>query len=424
VACDVVVTCPLFVELCAGTAALSLRLHHPRARPPVSRMGAKTGYADVILRCMGLRPGQGSADGTRYLWCEPDAGVRLLLHSYRDRAVSLAAAEIIRGWKDEDPRALWERLRAEGPARCPPVDPAEVARFLYGTAASYGGPKGSLWDTFLHPEEGGRYGAARADVADKTAALPTVEATITTDARDIDPREVARYARILTANRLVNPDPETWQNTGRGGYKHGGADFCTPAVDLAARFADAVEVPGAAVVDDARKVDPREVARWSLVSGWAAHGKDAGSYGGPGRCGDKTCALTIEGAERRYQDAPTLSATLTDDARAVDPPQLPPGVVAYIDPPYVGTTGYAHAFPRCEWLPIVRRWADAGALVVVSEAEPIPELMPEGWHAVEITGERKGQKRTFSKQQREWLTMSRAPAWKPSEQMGLFSGRS
>jgi hypothetical protein len=131
-------------------------------------MGAKTGYADVILRCMGLRPGQGSADGTRYLWCEPDAGVQLLLHAYRDRAVSLAAAEIIRGWKDEDPRALWERLRAEGPAVCPPVDP----------------------------------------------------------------REVARYARILTANRLVNPDPETWQNTGRGGYKHGGADFCTPAADL------------------------------------------------------------------------------------------------------------------------------------------------------------------------------------------------
>jgi hypothetical protein len=68
----------------------------------------------------------------------------------------------------------------------------------------------------------------------------------------------------------------------------------------------------------------------------------------------------------------------------------------------------------------VRRWAEAGALVVVSEAEPIPELVAEGWHAVEITGERKGQKRTFSKQQREWLTMSRAPAWKPSEQMGLF----
>ena len=425
-------SCPLFVELCAGTAALSLRLHHPRARPPVSRMGAKTGYADVILRCMGLRPGQGSADATRYLWCEPDAGVRLLLHAYRDRAVSFAAAEIIRGWKDEDPRALWERLRAEGPARCPPVDPAEIARFLYGTAASYGGPKGSLWDTFLHPENGGRYGAARADVADKTAALPTIEATIATDARQVDPREVARYARILTANRLVNPDPETWQNTGRGGYKHGGADFCTPAADLAARFADAVEVPGAAVVDDARAVDPREVARWArIVSANELLSLDSKTWKNTGSGGstfagnpDHGFYRPIERLESGFVDAPTLPATITDDARQVDPPQLPAGTVAYIDPPYVNTTGYAHAFPRSEWLPIVRRWVEAGALVVVSEAEPIPELVAEGWHAVEITGERKGQKRTFSKQQREWLTMSRPPAWKPSEQMGLFHGRS
>jgi len=126
---------------------------------------------------------------------------------------------------------------------------------------------------------------------------------------------------------------------------------------------------------------------------------------------------------RRLEVAPTLPATITDDARAVDPPQLPPGVVVYIDPPYLNTTGYAHTFPRSEWLPIVRRWAEAGALVCVSEAEPIPDLMAEGWHAVEITGERKGQKRTFSKQQREWLTISRPPAWRPSIQGQLFGGR-
>ena len=94
----------------------------------------------------------------------------------------------------------------------------------------------------------------------------------------------------------------------------------------------------------------------------------------------------------------------------------------YADVPYKGTTGYAHAFPRSEWLPVVRRWRDAGALVCVSEAEPIPALMAEGWHAVRIDGERKGQKRTFSKQQAEWLTMSEPPKWKPSVQMGLFGG--
>ena len=418
--------CPLFVELCAGTAALSLRLHHPRARPPVSRMGAKTGYADVILRCMGLRPGQGSADGTRYLWCEPYAGVRLLLHSYRDRAVSLAAAEIIRGWKDEDPRALWERLRAEGPARCPPVDPAEVARWLWVAQRAYrqgepqsGGP--------VQIGDGGRWAAP---LDDSLWGVPTLSATITTDARQVDPQEVARYARILTANRLVNPDPETWQNTGRGGYKHGGADFCTPAADLAARFADAVEVPTAAVVDDARAVDPREVARWSCGMLWTVAGTwPGGGFCGPGHVSKSGKVPFPSGTTyphhiaARFDRVPKLSATITDDARKVDPPQLLPGVVVYIDPPYENCTGYSHSLPRAAWLPIVRRWAEAGALVVVSEAEPIPELVAEGWYAVEITGERKGQKRTFSKQQREWLTMSRPPAWKPSEQIGLFNGR-
>jgi len=349
-------TCPLFVELCAGTAAVSLRLAHPRGRPPVSRMGAKTGYADVILRCLGLRLG-GGAD--RYLWCEPDAGVRLLLHAYTDRALALAAAEVIRGWKDEDPRALWERLRAEGPAVCPPVDP----------------------------------------------------------------REVARAARLLTANRLINLDPQTWRNTGEGGTTHGGEEFCTPAPALADALGAAVEVAGAAVVDDARAVDPREVARWSWIQCRTLHGevfKPQIVTGKHHTGGNRN--YSNDAPASRLIDAPTLPATITDDARAVDPPQLPPGVVVYIDPPYVGTTGYAHAFPRSEWLPIVRRWAEAGALVCVSEAEPIPDLMAEGWHAVEITGERKGQKRTFSKQQREWLTISRPPAWKPSIQGQLFGG--
>ena len=39
-----------------------------------------------------------------------------------------AAADIIRGWADEDPRALWERLRAEGPIRG--CDGGEVARWV------------------------------------------------------------------------------------------------------------------------------------------------------------------------------------------------------------------------------------------------------------------------------------------------------
>ena len=259
---------PLLVELCAGTAALSLRLHEEGARPPVSRMGAKTGYADIILERMGLVPGQ-TADA--YLWCEPDPGVRLLLLAYTDATLARAAADVIRGWAKEDPRALWERLTAEGPVRAP------------------------------------------------------------------EPREVARWA-IVTGNSVqkrpgVDPDWFT-RPTGEGQ-------------------------------------------------------KSAGAY-----------AADLD-------DLPELPATVL--VEAVEPPRLPEGSWVYIDPPYQGTTGYAHDLPREEVVRLARLWREAGAHVCISEAEPIPDLVDEGWHVVEITGDRKGQKRTFSKQKREFLTMSREP---------------
>jgi hypothetical protein len=284
--------CPLFIELCAGTAAVSLRLARARARPPVSRMGSKSGYADALLGLAGLRPGQGAE---RYLWCEPDPGCRLLLEAYRDAALARAAADIIRGWAGEDPRALWERLRAEGPPRGPEASPGgqvfahEVARWLYGSAASYS-PR-FPFDGYLDPEQGGRYGAGRLDVARKTAALP--------------------------------------------------------------------EVP----------------------------------------------------------------ATILPDAHAADPgPALPAGTVAILDPPYVGTTPYAHDLPRADVVAIARRWAAAGALVMVCEQEPIPELLADGWGYRDIAHARKGQARTFSRQSREVVTMNRAPVHVPAEQVGLFGG--
>ena len=283
---------PLFVELCAGTAALSLRLHRDGARPPVSRMGAKTGYADTILRVLGLMPGQRAE---RYLWCEPDPGVRLLLHAYRDAALARAAAAIIRSWAAEDPRALWERLRAEGQPRLPEgeVEAGEVARWAW--VQGHG-----------------------------DSSKP--------------PRLAAPYQ---------NPD-----GNADGSWK-------APPPDWLARRADAL---------------------------------------------------------------PSLPATIAPDARTIDPPTLPPGTVAYMDPPYVATSGYAHDLPRAEVVALARRWAAAGAIVAISEAEPIPELVAEGWHAVRIDAERVGQKRTFSRQQAEWLTLSQPPAWVPAVQASLFGG--
>ncbi len=352
---------PLFVELCAGTAALSLRLHRRSARPPVSRMGAKTGYADAILRVLGLRPGQGAA---HYLWCEPDPGVRLLLEAYRDPDLAREAASIIRGWADEDPRALWERLRAEGPPRG--VDAGEVARWMQtrawcfrpgviesGFRDPYGGFSGAAKDRGC---EGGTDGLTCAGLASRADTLPALPATITPDARRVDPREVARW--VWTYGRSFN-------GTGTA-YR------------------------------------PEESSKGTPV--WNAHP--------PEHFADAMGDLPA---------LPALRATITPDARGIEPgPDLPPGTVAYMDPPYVGTSGYGHDLPRANVVALARRWAAAGATVAISEAEPVDDLTADGWSAVNITGQRVGQARTFSRQQAEWLTLSRPPVWTPSEQCGLF----
>lgn len=271
-----------FVELCAGTAALSLRLHGGRyARPPVSRMGAKTGYARAILQVMGLAAGDGA---DRYLWCEPDPGCRLLLEAYRSSELAQQAADIIRSWADEDPRTLWERLRAEGPVQG--VTAKEAARWLH--VEGYSRPDGC-------------------------------------------------FDRIMAGE----PSPVT-----------------------SARW------------------------DWSPAPGWIA---------------------------RRVIGLPTLPATITTDARKTAP--LHSSAVVYIDPPYKDTTGYGHDLTRAEVMALAMKWSDAGADVYISEAEPID--LP-GWYHVDITRCRQGQKRTFSKQQAEWLTCSKEPAWLPPQQGALF----
>ena len=261
---------PVFIELCAGTAALSLRLARARAKPPVSRMGAKTGYADAILSRMGLQPGQGAE---RYIWAEPDAGVRLLLECYRNAELAHAAAEVVRQWADEQPRALWGRLRAEGPVKA---------------------------------------------------------------------------------------------------------------------------------------VEAREVARWVVREAWTmCDAKPV--YSGPGRPGNETKAVQADRLTHRLDDLPELPGFVVAGAAEVKPARLPAGSWVYIDPPYVGTTGYAHDLPRAEVVRLARAWHAAGVHVAVSEAVPLAELVADGWHAHELTHERVGARRTFSRQQREWLTLTRAP---------------
>jgi 3D (Asp-Asp-Asp) domain-containing protein len=251
-------------------------------------MGAKTGYAAPLLRVLGLRPGQRAA---RYLWCEPDAGVRLLLETYRDADLAREVAAIIRSWADEEPRTLWDRLRAEGPPRC---------------------------------------------------------------------------------------------------------------------------------------TEAREVARWLNLQGWTMQPGDRfrHPFGGYSQSGAKSLSgcdgLTSKGLANRAEQLRGLPATVAPDARQVDPSTLPSGTVVYMDPPYQDTTGYAHDLPRSQVVELAERWSAAGATVAISEAVGLAADLEGQWFEVDITGERRGQKRTFSRQQREVVTLNRPPAWRPSVQATLF----
>lgn len=116
---------PMFVELCAGTAAVSVRLQGGK-RPPGSRLGAKTGYADAILAVLGLQPGQGA---DMFVWAEVDPLARSVLWAMGTPGLpSLVRAEI-ESWYFLPQRMLWEALRAEpDPEDVDPPRVRDVAR--------------------------------------------------------------------------------------------------------------------------------------------------------------------------------------------------------------------------------------------------------------------------------------------------------
>ena len=94
-----------------------------------------------------------------------------------------------------------------------------------------------------------------------------------------------------------------------------------------------------------------------------------------------------------------------------------PRVVAFIDPPYVGTTGYPDGdLPRDDVVKLARDWKAAGSTVIICEAEPVAELAGEGWRSEclqEGRGESRARMQARARQPAsrgwEWVTY-----WKPT----------
>jgi hypothetical protein len=330
-----------WVELCAGSAAVAIRLvGGPHAQPPISYRGGKRGYARAILGVLGLRQGLGACQVILNdpgpwgaVWgvlCQPGAPG--------------AVAEIIRGWKDEEPRPLWERLKGEGWGELETVE--DVAGWIHCASQSF---------RVGEPESGFN---------------PSVASGV---AYNAPPSEIA--SRVEAVAR--------WLVCGAWAFRQG-----NPANGYNRTMAEGAN-PDAVHVGNFGTIKPDSAPR---VAG-------------------------------RIHDTPLSAVPCTTYQRSALDVPIPldcTGVYVYADPPYQDTTGYQHDLGREEVLTLARDWDRAGATVCISEAEPLPL---EGWHHVEITGERKGQKRTFSKQQGEWLTLNRAPSWKPGRQLAMFGSK-
>ena len=353
-------------------------------------MGNKAGYAEVILAALGLRSGQGAG---AYLWAEADPDVAALLRCYPDADMLRRVAEIIRGWADEEPRALWERLRAERKARATlVVGNAEIAQWIWLSSHAY--RKGEV--------DSGYQGA---DTTKEQGCRNLTGALVN------QCYLLAEYAAIVSSNRLVNMAGPALMNTGDGGTRYGG-EFATPVGDVAAAFE---RVAG-------------EVASHAFVAGnswrgqgehWRAPSDDVIAAGITVCRSANGIAIDLERAVGGWPPVAVLPhiPEAADVAAWLGTPGDLDDCVVYMDPPYAGTTGYAATLGRDEVVRHARAYAELGAVVAISEAEVV---IPE-WDAVEITAGRKGQKRVFSKQQAEWLTMNRAPAHRVAVQAGLFA---
>ena len=337
----------LFCEFPAGLAAVSLRLQGgAHCRPPISRMGNKAGFSQTILGVLGLHSGQGAG---AYWWAEADPDVAALLRIYPDPDALREVARIIRGWAGEEPRALWERLRAERRAR----------------------------------------GAASGTVG-----------------------EVAGW---LFTSGNTTPHADVWKPVPAAAVACG-VDANLSAASLADRADRLAEVAGWAYMADMsfRKGEIESGYRDDVAAfqrgtrGEPMHGAD--------RIADRLANSAISAPVRVSPRIPTAAEV----SAAIGTPGDLSGCVVYADPPYAGTTGYTADLSREEVVMHARDFASLGATVAISEAEAIPDLVRSGWHSVEITGGRVGQKRTFSKQQQEIITMNKQPQYTVPTQSSLF----
>lgn len=389
-----------WAEPFAGGAACALRLvGGERLKPPVAWMGGKRRLARAILDAMGVPEEPPSsvllADAGPWGWVWP-----LLL----DPSAAARVALVLRSWAGEHPRELWQRLAAVPPAE----DLHErAAQWLWIQARSASGVP--VW------WEGWRTGGAAWRTGDGRNAHDRGE-----DMRW--PGHQAQRAAWLASDGRGQPRPAGARAVG-GRWEQGSSE-ARPHQRMGQRGRPEqlwrmgksegreTDQQGESRSRTGGMVNPSTIAAriealaeaFARVEVQVRHGDARGQQQCDCiDCDGTWCVWCLDHHGRR-------PCPVDEERRAATPRVLlgkPTWV--YLDPPYVGATGYGWDMPRAEVLELAQRWADAGAVVAVSEAEPL-EL--PGWHHLELT--REGGKP-------EWLTLSRPPARLPARQGVLFA---
>lgn len=142
------------------------------------------------------------------------------------------------------------------------------------------------------------------------------------------------------------------------------------------------------------------------TSAYAAeyHAEYLARGGNPKRYPSK--GYTLNGLVDMLEHMPDLSrvSAIYGDVRSVSPI---PGAVVYLDPPYAKTAGYGHhQLSREDVYEVASKWAAAGCLVGVSEAEPLMLDWPCHQKLLPPKGRRRN---NFTTSQDEWLSLSDCP---------------
>ena len=153
----------VFVELCAGMASVTLSAFG--WKPPVSRIGAKTGYAAVLRKHLGLEPW---TQGNYFVLVDSDPAVCNVLHELLQPSClpGLDVAGEITSLVSEPPRDVRDYAAHQ---RCR-LGPRGAAAWLLWTACSRGGVGGFKGAHKLRPNVDG-FIPARPSLAKRTKAI-------------------------------------------------------------------------------------------------------------------------------------------------------------------------------------------------------------------------------------------------------------